>query len=142
MNTHEFQKGKIIDENHVCSKCFYPSEECKCEPYLPWRTIFIDKNIQEVIRILNEKGYWTDFCCEGHYPYYDVYISFSGYSRSLKDVVMPEDFKYIKTRRVIRHKREGDTKVKDKMTIEEFEAEKKKYLNALLEWAKDLPEEN
>jgi hypothetical protein len=46
----------------------------------------IDENFIEAIILLNEKGYYTDFCCSGHpnaKDCHDAYISFES------DVILP-----------------------------------------------------
>jgi len=63
---------------YVCPRCFNKIEKCTCD-MLPFELIHIDKNILPIIKILNEKGYFTDMCCEGHIgktqnPF--IYISF------------------------------------------------------------------
>lgn len=45
----------------------------------------IDEGIKNVIVLLNDKGYITKHCCEGHEPYYNGYISFIN-NYSFKDI--------------------------------------------------------
>lgn len=55
-----------IYDNYVCENCFSPLEKCECN-FAPLKLIQIDKNIQYAVKILNNKGYYTECCCEGHY---------------------------------------------------------------------------
>lgn len=134
-----FPKDKSIYENYVCPRCFYTLDKCECLSFPHYSIWWIDKGIQEHIRILNKKGYKTEYSCESHRPQDEIYIVFWG--RNFEDgMSMPEGFKYTKTNRTMRYKYGKDSKARNKMTIDEFEAEKKKALGDLLEWCKSLPE--
>lgn len=50
----------------------------------------IDDNLVPVILSLNNKGYRTQFCCEGHAPLYETYILFWNY---YFDENIPDGFK-------------------------------------------------
>ena len=50
---------------YVCPRCFNKPAECTCVT-LPFTLVQIDKNIWPTIKVLNEKRYVTDQCCEGH----------------------------------------------------------------------------
>ena len=56
-NTAEF--------SYVCEHCFNPLDSCECASY-PGQIIEIDTSILPSIRKLNQKGYMTLFCCNGH----------------------------------------------------------------------------
>ena len=60
----------------VCLGCFKPKvEKCRCnKPYIE-----IDDDIVEIIKILNEKGYITQYCCAGHVEreIFQCYIKFA-----------------------------------------------------------------
>ena len=56
---------KLKSYVYVCPCCFNKVEHCTCM-HLPWNLIQIDKNILPIIKVLNEKYYFTDSCCEGH----------------------------------------------------------------------------
>lgn len=44
------------------------------------KTICLDELMIPIIKILNQKGYTTKFCCSGHYPGYNrTYIMFEDY---------------------------------------------------------------
>ena len=94
------EKNKDVYMNYVCPYCWNTLDNCICEMFPPYHLIFIDKNIQEHIRLLNEKGYRTMACCEGHKEVcLNTYISFA--NDYFKDVTTPEGFKYDKKRRMI-----------------------------------------
>ena len=67
------KKIKLRNKDFVCPYCFNNITKCDCNNYIEY-LIRIDRNIQEHIRILNDKGYKTRFCCEGHDTY--IYIRF------------------------------------------------------------------
>ena len=50
---------------YVCPCCFNKPEGCTCS-VLPFTLLQLDKNMWPIIKVLNEKGYYTDECCEGH----------------------------------------------------------------------------
>lgn len=50
---------------YVCPYCYNKLETCTCER-LPETLIQIDKKIWKTIKLLNDKGYHTEACCEGH----------------------------------------------------------------------------
>ncbi len=126
--------------NYVCPRCFRQIDKCSCENKAYHSLWWIDLNIQEVIRILNEKGYKTQYCCESHDPRDNLYIAFFyGYGFGDK-LPAPKGFKVRGSGRVVEHIYGKDSRARKKMTQEEFEAEKKVHLDKLLEWAEALPE--
>lgn len=102
--------------------------------YPPWELINIDKGIQEHVRILNDKGYLTEYSCESHDPRDNIYIMLYGKYDSVVNTPAPNGFKYIKSTKIIEHSYDK------KISMEDFEAEKKMCLDNLLEWCKSLPE--
>lgn len=50
---------------YVCPRCFNRVEQCTCE-YYPESLAQLDRNIWPIVKVLNEKWYFTDSCCEGH----------------------------------------------------------------------------
>lgn len=126
------EKNKDVYMNYVCPYCWHTLDNCTCELFPPYSLIYIDKNIQEHIRILNEKGYRTMACCEGHMDVcISTYISFA--DNYFKDMDMPDGFKYDKKRRAISYV------YSMKLTEEKMEELKRKKLEALLNWCKNLP---
>lgn len=141
MIAHEFPRDKSIYDNYVCPKCFYTMDKCECKIFPHYSITWIDKGIQEIIRILNSKGYMTQYSCESHTPQDNLYIAFYyGYGFG-KTLPAPEGFKIKSSGRTIEHLYGKDSRARKKMTAEEFEAEKKECLDNLLEWAKALPEQ-
>jgi len=117
-------------ENFVCPYCFNTLDKCSCKLFPPYNTIFIDKGIQEHIRVLNQKGYKTIGCCEGHYKgvCINTYIAFSfNYG-----FVIPDGFKFDKNKNAVHFE------YSPKLTKEEMEELKKEKLAVLLEWCKSL----
>ena len=111
----------------VCSECFKPKGECNCnKPFIE-----IDDEIVDIIRILNEKGYITEFCCAGHIErrIFQCYIKF----------VVPYEFKtkprYFKIN--MKHTIENVVYQKEweKKTEKEKESHARKVRNSLLKWA-------
>lgn len=130
----KIERSKRVIENYVCPNCFHQVHECICKFYPPWQLIMIDVNIQEVVRILNQKGYTTIGCCESHFGgNNNIYIAFN---MRYDDIGLPNGFTYAKGKTNISYsfkKSEQETKEK----YEELKAEK---LRALLDWAQSLPE--
>lgn len=95
--------------------------------------------MQDIIRLLNEKGYYTDGCCEGHltkdfdFKHGTTIIIGTYY----KVPFVPDGFK-IKER----FRNSGNyfvyCDIKPKNAEEFFEIQREK-LNTLLDWAKKLP---
>lgn len=129
------RKSKRAYMSYVCPYCWNTLNKCTCELFPPYHLIFIDENIQEHVRILNEKGYKTTACCEGHVKVcLSTYIAFGNHY--FDDVDMPDGFKYDKKRRIIKYS------YPTKITKEHMEELKKVNLNILLEWCKALPNRN
>lgn len=125
-------KNKEAYMNYVCPYCWYTLDKCICRLFPPYHIIFIDKNIQEHIRLLNEKGYRTVGCCEGHrVRCINTYIAFA--DDYFKDIRIPDGFIYDKKRRMITYT------YSMKISEEKMEESKKEKLTVLLKWCKDLP---
>lgn len=129
-------KDKESYLNYVCPHCFCTLDKCKCDCNLPYYLIWVDKGIQEHVKVLNQKGYRTNDSCESHSKYMNMYISFVcdyGFGDTLP---LPNGFK--------RMKKNGAVSVlyNNKITDEEFEMQKKEHLNNLLEWCNSLPNVN
>lgn len=124
---------------YVCPHCFNQIVKCSCDA-LPRHLILIDEGIQEHVRILNDKGYATMFCCESHSVHQNLYIAFAyayGFGGALPG---PEGFKCKNGGKTVERIYGRDSRARKEMTAEAFEAEKKKSLESLLAWAKALPE--
>ena len=122
--------------DYVCEKCFRTPMECTCE-FKPWNLKFIDRGIQEHVRILNEKGYITNGCCESHYKGNCVNINICfirdyGFGKTLP---LPDGFKTIKSKYAVIY----EYKNVKKITEEDMNIQKKAQLNKLLEWCNSLP---
>lgn len=135
------RKSKSVYMNYVCPYCWHTLNNCTCDLFPPYHTIFIDKNIQEHVRILNEKGYRTIGCCEGHLEHHKEkkgsanthIICGRDY---FKETGIPEGFKYCKRGKGVIYD------YSSKLTNEQFEEIKKENLAVLLEWIKSLPNRN
>ena len=126
------KKNKEAYMNYVCPYCWYTLNKCVCDLFPPYHLIFIDRNIQEHIRILNTKGYHTTGCCEGHREVcINTYIAFA--NDYFKGLDKPEGFKYDKKRRIISYT------YSQRLTEEKMEELKAEKLAILLEWVKALP---
>lgn len=129
------RKNKDAYMNYVCPYCWNTLNKCTCKLFPPYHLIFIDRNIQEHVRLLNEKGYKTIGCCEGHREIcINTYISFA--DDYFKETGTPEGFKYDKKRRLITYT------YSMKLTEEEMEEIKMEKLETLLKWCKSLPNRN
>lgn len=139
-DTMEENKESLI-YNYVCPRCFNQIDRCNCDSKPYYSLWWVDLNIQEAIRILNEKGYKTQYSCESHKPHDNMYIAFLYTYGFGKDLPAPDGFKCNGGGKIIEHLYGKDSKARKKMSEEEFEAEKRKHLEILLEWAKSLPEQ-
>lgn len=126
------KRNKEAYINFVCPYCWNTLDNCICELFPPYHTIFIDKNIQEHIRLLNGKRYRTTGCCEGHKKVcLNTYITFA--DSYFEEADLPNGFKYDKKKRMIH------CNYLLKLSEEEMENVKKEKLKTLLEWCKNLP---
>ncbi len=115
----------------LCTHCMNNVKHCCCSK-LP--TIFtdIDENIQEAIVLLNRKGYFTSYCCEGHdWIHNQAYICFQAHFKFPLELP-PYWFEEGNTIRLnYKEALEGN---------ENFEEVKMRKMEEFLEWAKALPE--
>lgn len=126
------KRNKDVYDNFVCPYCWNTLDNCTCELFPPYHTIFIDKNIQEHIKLLNMKKYNTTACCEGHIEGCgSTYISFAN-NYNIENSI-PNGFKYDKNKRMIYYN------YSRKLSEEEMEKLKKEKLSVLLDWCKSLP---
>lgn len=126
------EKNKDVYMNYICPYCWNTLDNCTCDLFPPYHLIYIDKNIQEHIRVLNEKGYRTTACCESHMDIcINTYIAFADNYFTHTDT--PDGFKYDKKRRMVTYT------YSTKLTEEKMEELKKEKLETLLEWCKSLP---
>lgn len=129
------RKSKSAYMNYICPYCWHTLNNCTCDLFPPYHLIFIDKNIQEHIRILNEKGYYTTACCEGHIKVcINTYVAFA--DNYFVGVGIPEGFRYDKKRKTISYT------YSTKLSKVEMEKVKMEKLETLLEWCKRLPNRN
>ena len=128
------RRSKKVLENFVCPNCWNQVHKCTCAAYPPWTLIMIDLNMQEIIRILNEKHYQTIGCCESHYK--DSYSLYVAFAYDLGFDVIPDGFSYSKSRAILSYQFKT-REMEDKESYERIKAVK---LKALLGWAQSLPE--
>ena len=129
------RRSKKAYINYVCPYCWHTLNKCSCDLFPPYHLILIDENIQEHICILNEKGYRTTGCCEGHNKVcINTYIAFA--KDYFEDTDTPEGFKYNKKKKMITYA------YSTRLTKENMEELKKEKLKILLEWCKSLPNRN
>lgn len=126
------RRSKKAYELYVCPRCFNPLNKCTCDLYPPYELIMIDKNLQEHIRLLNQKGYRTWACCEGHKADEEIYIRLLVTDEMMKyKYVLPKGF-WIDKKEFIRCRIPKDCK-----DIEQF---KKDKLSKFKEWIINLPD--
>lgn len=120
--------------NYVCPRCYSTLDQCKCVA-APYELIWIDRNIQEHIRILNQKGYMTGGCCESHYgaPYSTSMHVVFVHSFGLGEVVpIPDGFTYDRKRRALMFQ------YKQRIAEKEMQSQKEEKLTELLQWCNEL----
>lgn len=127
------RRSKKVMENYVCPNCWQQIQSCTCEHYPPWELINIDVNIQEIIRILNKKGYTTIGCCESHFDgNYNMYVAFM----MNFNIGCPDGFTFGNGKSSINYMfKKSDMETKDK-----YNQIKSEKLKSLLAWAESLPE--
>lgn len=134
--THDF----TVYRRYVCSRCFRQLTECTCNS-LPWELIQIDETIQNHIRILNENGYHTRACCEGHFS--------NGYADAVREIVLardgedifpplPNGFEFAKFQGTTKILYYYQTAKQSPVIEEDFEKEKESASKTLLEWVEAL----
>lgn len=119
-------KGVKSYENYVCPDCWRPLGECQSD-ILPYKLLYIDKGIQEHVRVLNSKGYHTIGCCEGHV------------GRSTTHVFFSKDYKlgdYIPIPKGFNVSRKGCCLSSD---ISRTPKDKRNDLAELLRWCYEIP---
>lgn len=133
------KRTKSAYMNYVCGNCFHKLYECTCEYFPPWSLIYIDEGIQDPVRVLNEKGYVTTGCCEGHFERghcTDTNICLQMDYPEITERPMPEGFAYMKRKHAIFH--EYPIAI---MTKEECAEKKQDAVATLLAWCNELPKE-
>ena len=123
---------KISFDEYVCPICYYPFAECTCRSN-PWTLIFIDKNIQHAVRVLNSKGYQTISSCEGHYK-----TSLSVHVQLLHNYnfeSMPDGFRFYERKKCIEHM----ISRKNYKNESGFNIERANAIKALNQWVDALP---
>lgn len=131
--------------DYVCPRCFRQPHECTCRdeqgrPVPPGSLVGIDRGLQEHIQILNDKGYHTAHCCEGHYVGGGPYIHFAAshpFGSSLPGV--PQGFKWERRHGTVRAITPPAAQ-RRKMTLETWEPQRQEQLKALLDWCRSLPQ--
>jgi hypothetical protein len=132
----------------MCIDCFEPdrrkyrySQVCKkCEGEL----VEIDENFLAPIAILNQKGYYTDYCCSGHcfdkdLPH-DAYISFS---KGIKIPNLPRNYQTDKERYPFIKYNDDKVCIRSKFISNNLYDAQKEILQSsldVLEWAFQLPD--
>ena len=69
-------------KNYVCPNCFEKINHCQCEK-TPETLIMIDSKMQYAIKILNQKYYYTQACCEGHYNKHNLICTYIYFKRKI-----------------------------------------------------------
>lgn len=125
-------RNKSVFNRYVCYTCFKRVNECTCEFYPPTSLIMIDEAMQDIVRIMNEKGFRTMGCCESHYKgvCQCIYVAIGSFKYEI--TTFPEGFVWNRYRHSLAHE------YKRNISKEEFEAEKAKYLKILREWVDTL----
>ena len=126
-----------IYNQYVCPKCFHKLPECTCGESIPETLLHIDEGLQEHIRILCNKGYYTTVCCEGHWNEEHGIYTYIGCKADIDKAVdifpLPDGFKLDRRNKII------NCKIKSDLGKEKAEELKAKRLNDLLEWIESLP---
>ena len=112
---------------YVCPQCFNKMEECSCRSY-PFTLVQLDRNIWPTVKVLNEKGYFTENCCEGHIGSNEmIYILFKKLYRI--KTPFPKGFEGNSS---------GLKAIISGSSEQTKKRNKRKLLNSLYEWAYNL----
>ena len=123
-------------KNYVCPECFNTIDKCECK-LKPYHLIMIDNGIQEHIRTVRAKGYLTTGCCESHDEIcLCIYISFDRDYGFGNTIPLPDGFIFNRGKYSVVYN------FKKNLLKEEIQAIKKKKLDELLKWCKNLPNNN
>lgn len=131
------RRSKKLLENYVCHQCLRQINKCICEYYPPQSLIWIDKNMQDMIIKLNEKGYKTWGCCESHIDATEevnIYIAFAWDYKQIDTENLPDGFKWFKSHKSIEFEKPKN------VTLEEAEKIKFEKLKLLSDWVDSLPD--
>lgn len=119
-------------KDYVCPVCYNTLDSCTCKNQ-PWRLIMIDKNMQEIIRTLNKKGYITTNCCESHYNRtISIYVQFLDVYEFPN---LPDTFTLSRDKKSVGYR----FTAKDRKTLEGYEKLKAEKIDIFKKWANDLP---
>lgn len=129
--TNETIRRVLPVREYVCPHCFNQIDECSCD-VLPGHLVLIDEGVQEHVRILNEKGYATMFCCESHSVHQNLYIAFAPNEEALS--ALPAGFAFGRDNGWATVKFDIDAGLSD----QEAEAMRQKALASLLSWCEAL----
>lgn len=129
---HEAKKDGSLIDYYVCSNCFSRVMDCDCAHFPSGNLIYIDLGMQEHIKILRSKGYNTLTCCESHRPEDSIYIMFSRYD-GIEGLELPEGFTGQQYGISVEYHYPQNINIRD------FEIEKQRQLDTLLQWCKSLP---
>lgn len=119
----------------VCSECFRGSCDHDAE------MIEVDKSMEEILQILNDKNYKTLYHCGGHTntPFIHVYIMFAGFVNFGYNVGLDvgEGWFYNQKKNIL------EVFLNKKQTLRLNEEQRVKFIeskqNELLNWANSLP---
>ena len=90
-----------------CMNCFNEEKNCTCKQEDPFRYRYyaeVDEDMFDVVRMLNQKGYYTHACCQGDIYRDERKVSFSSYisfaNRMTEDLpVIGVDPEFVKIKR-------------------------------------------
>ena len=129
--------------SYVCSSCYAPMGECACDACWgadsgPWSLTWVDPAIQEHVRILEKKGYSTEFRCAGHEPGEGPVIQFLCLHPFGVTLPVPPGFTWHKFRATL-YATPLDADKASTMTPRELKERDERLLVDLLAWCHDLP---
>ncbi|MGB4311782.1 MAG: class II glutamine amidotransferase [Natronincolaceae bacterium] len=141
-----FSRAGNLDKVLACINCliYYKKGTAFCRKCL-CRIMDLDEQIADVIFCLNKKGYKTKSCCVGHEGFSEFGINFD-VDIDINDIALPLNFEWDRRNsRAIKmipyNKAMGITRKKMQQTVSEetLEQYRLRDLEALREWAKNLP---
>jgi hypothetical protein len=124
-------------------------KHCKYTVYF----ILIDEKLSEIISTLNKKGYYTEFCCEGHFNkdengdifYDDAYIMFSEEGTMRLEYFMdynalPEGWYIDKEDKRLIFRANIDNEIRENIPLEEIVKLMDKKIEEMRKFVENLPD--
>lgn len=127
------KRNKRVYENYVCPICYRELNNCICKYFPPYTALWIDKELQEHIIKLNDKGYKTGGCCSSH-PEENKLCIYVAFIFPNDFDTLPDGFKYIKSKNTVAFD------ISSRLSLDEQQRIKAEKLKEFMKWIDELQE--